>query len=353
MAVHNPEVVYEGLRASLGKFISGERLRGLVPAAQKYPFAISKYWMGLMREGDALWRQCVPDPRELAPAAADESADPLAEDRFSPLPGLIHRYPDRVLVLATARCAGYCRFCTRRRFVGRDARTASLEDVIAYLGAHPGVRDVLLSGGDPLTLPIAELRRWLAALRRLPQLALIRIGTRLPAFAPDAISEKMCAALAKFAPLYINTHFNHPSEITPETQAACARMRRAGCILANQSVLLRSVNDDAAVLRVLGYSLLSMGVRPYYLHIMDRVAGTAHFRVPLSRAAEIWDALAAATGGMALPRLMLDLPDGGGKMQYMESRLLSRHNDEKGIRYIFRNIENGESVYLDSPEAGE
>jgi lysine 2,3-aminomutase len=328
-----------------------EKLLELIPAAQKYPFAISGYWADVMREGDPLWRQCVPDTRELTASPAGESIDPLAEDRFSPLPGLIHRYPDRVLVLAAMQCAGYCRFCTRRRLVGRAGmQAASPGDVFVYLGAHTEVRDVLLSGGDPMTLPIAELRHWLETLKRLPQLALIRIGTRLPSFAPAAISEELCASLAPFAPLYVNTHFNHPAEITTEAQAACARMRRAGLILANQSVLLCGVNDDAAILRRLGYALLGMGVRPYYLHTMDRITGTAHFRVPLARAAEIWDALAATTSGMAIPRLMLDLPGGGGKMQYMASRLLSRQNAEKEIRYIFRNIENGESVYIESPE---
>ena len=374
-------VLLADLRAHLGSYLSPPRLLELLPVVRKHPFALPDHWAGLITgEGDPLWRQCVPDIRELAPPLSQEAADPLEEARFSPLPGVIHRYRDRALIILTAECAGYCRFCTRKRLAARgteahrrapeygardeadaergarnetDARTASLDAVIPWLRAHPLVRDVLLSGGDPLTLPPPELARWLRALQGLPQLALIRIGTRLPSFAPERIDEELCAALAPSAPLYINTHFNHPLEITPAAYAACARLRAAGMILSNQTVLLRAVNDDAAVLRELGYALLSMGVRPYYLHTLDRVCGAGHFRVSLARAARIWDALAASSSGMAVPRLMVDLPGGGGKIQYMRTRVLREQacdaprDGGKQTQYVFRNTENGESVYID------
>jgi len=353
--------ILAGLAEHLGRHLSEEGLRRIVPVARKYPFAVTSHWASLITgEGDPLWRQCVPDPRELAAPVLEESPDPLAEVRFSPLPGLVHRYRDRVLLLLTARCAAYCRFCTRKHRLGRGRDgAASLERALPWLRAHPEIRDVLLSGGDPFTLAAAELVRWVRALRELPQLALIRIGTRLPSFAPERIGHELCGALAPFAPLYINTHFNHPQEITPATRAACERMRAAGMILSNQTVLLRSVNDDAALLRELFYALLSIGVRPYYLHMLDHVAGASHFRVPLSRAAAIWDELAAATSGMALPRLMIDLPGGGGKIQYMRTRVLhgrEPHADAPAggdgkVQYVFRNIEGGESIYMDT--AGE
>jgi len=284
--------------------------------ASVYPFRVSPSYAALLRQpGDAIWRQCIPDARELADDG--QVPDPLAEVSLSPVPGLIHRYPDRAVLLVSNRCPVYCRFCMRKRHVGSEGATLSrdaLELALGYISATPAIRDVILSGGDPLMLDDGSLHHILRRLRAISHVAVIRIGTRIPVTLPQRVTPELCAMLKRFHPLYVNTHFNHPAEITPESARACGLLAEAGIPLGNQTVLLRGVNDDIETMRELMTGLLLLRVRPYYLHQMDLVRGTAHFRTPLSTGLEIIRALRGHISGMAVPHFVVDLPDGKGKV---------------------------------------
>lgn len=283
--------------------------------ARRYPMRITPYYLGLIREaGDAIWRQCVPDAAELADLS--QSPDPLDEERLSPVPGLIHRYPDRVVWIASSSCAVYCRFCMRKRGVGCAGMQAAVQDdAIDYIAAHPEIRDVILSGGDPLMLSDDRIEALLTALRRIPHLEIVRIGTRVPVTLPERVTPKLVRLLKRFHPLFLNTHFNHPAEITEASAKACELLANAGIQLGNQSVLLKGVNDDPAVMRLLMQKLLRIRVRPYYLHQMDLVKGTAHFRTPVASGVAVIDALRGHTSGMAVPHYVIDLPGGKGKVE--------------------------------------
>jgi lysine 2,3-aminomutase len=283
----------------------------------KYPFKISNYYAGLIKtSGDAIWRQCMPDACELNDD--NQEADPLSECLLSPVPGLIHRYPDRVVLLVSNRCPVYCRFCMRKRLVGgaesllpnADAINGALE----YIRSNLTIQDVILSGGDPLMLDDSSLQMIMERLRAISHVKIIRIGTRIPVTFPERVTTELCNMLRKFHPLYINTHFNHPSEITAESARACELLADAGIPLGNQTVLLRGVNDDIAVMRDLMVGLLEIRVRPYYIHQMDLIKGTAHFRTPVSKGLEIIRALRGHVSGMAVPHYVIDLPNGKGKV---------------------------------------
>lgn len=284
--------------------------------AQTYPFRVSSHYSGLvMEENDPLWRQCMPDSRELDDF--QQEADPLAETSLSPVPGLIHRYPDRVVLLVSNCCAMYCRFCMRKRMVGCGDAPISpdqFDKAVAYIRSHPAIHDVVLSGGDPLMLDDDSLNTILSRLRTIPSLSIIRIGTRIPVTLPERVTPELCRILRKFQPLYINTHFNHPAEITPQSSAACALLADAGIPLGNQSVLLKGVNDELATMRDLLAGLLAIRVKPYYLHQMDLVRGTAHFRTSVSSGLELLRGLRGHVSGMAIPHYMIDLPGGKGKV---------------------------------------
>ena len=288
----------------------------LAQVAARYPLRITPHYLGLLREpGDPLWRQCVPDPRELD--AGDLDDDPLAEGIHAPLPAVVHRYPDRVLLLAGTSCALYCRFCTRKRKVGCAGEAISfgaLTEGIRYIERTPGIRDVLLSGGDPLLLSDGLLGEVLGRLQKIPHVEMVRIGSRVPVTLPERVTAGLCAVLRRHHPLYLNTHFNHPREISPEAADACRRLADAGVPLGNQSVLLRGVNDDPGVMLELVRGLLRIRVRPYYLHQMDLVAGTGHFRTPVETGLAILQALRRETSGMAVPHYVIDLPGGKGKV---------------------------------------
>ncbi len=260
----------------------------LEAVVERYPMRITPHYLGLIREpGDPIWLQCVPDPRELSEEGLAE--DPLNEENLSPVPNLVHRYSDRALFLVSGTCATYCRFCTRKRKVGCPSMRVSFNEVragIDYIAATPQISDVLLSGGDPLLMSDLLLKDILDRLRRIPHVQIIRIGTRVPVTLPERITEGLCEVLRQYQPLYINTHFNHPREITPETEVACARLADAGVALGNQTVLLRGVNDDAQTLLELMRGLLKIRVRPYYLHQMDLTAGTGHFRTQVEEGLE-------------------------------------------------------------------
>jgi lysine 2,3-aminomutase len=284
--------------------------------ADRYPLRISPYYFSLIQaSGDPIWRQCVPDIRELL--ADGLLSDPLDEENLSPTPCVIHRYPDRVVFLATTSCAVYCRFCMRKRKVGcssSDPDRETLEAAIRYVEETPVVRDVILSGGDPLLLPDDQLEYLLQRFRKIPHVEIIRIGTRVPVTLPERITPKLCRMLKSHHPLFINTHFNHPFEVTAKSSLACSRLADAGIPLGNQTVLLKDVNDDPETMKRLMQKLLTIRVRPYYIHQMDLVKGTGHFRADVRRGIEIMQGLRGHTSGMANPYYVIDAPGGKGKI---------------------------------------
>lgn len=296
----------------------------LEAVTSRYPMRITPYYLGLIREeGDPIWRQCIPDPRELEDTGL--FVDPLNEENLSPVPGVVHRYPDRVLFLVSGTCPTYCRFCTRKRKVGCPSMRVSFNDVlngIDYIAKTPQVRDVIVSGGEPLLMSDLLLKDILQRLRRIPHVEIIRIGTRIPVTFPERITERLCDVLRRCHPIYVNTHFNHPREITPESAEACARLADSGMPLGNQTVLLKGVNDNPEVMAELMKGLLRIRVRPYYIHHMDLAQGTGHFRTRVEKGIEIMKALRGPISGLATPYYVIDTPGGKGKVpilpQYVE-----------------------------------
>ncbi len=291
--------------------------RAMERVVARYPMRINPYYLGLARApGDPIWKQCIPDPVELADSQC--LTDPLGEEQLSPVPNLVHKYPDRALFLVHSRCAVYCRFCTRKRKVGTasmEITSSTIEAGLDYLRKHEEIKDVLISGGDPLLLPDDRLAAILAAIRAIPHVEIIRIGSRVPCTLPMRVTRRLAAMLKRFHPLYINTHFNHPDEITGEAARACARLADAGIPLGCQTVLLRGVNDNPAVLRKLLRKLLVIRVKPYYLFQADMTKGTNHFRTPVERGLAIMKSLLGFTSGMAVPHFAVDAPRGGGKIR--------------------------------------
>jgi len=284
--------------------------------ASRYPFRISAYYASLIKKPfDPIWLQAIPSLQELDD---DQQPDPLDEERLSPVPGLIHRYPDRAVLLASNSCAVYCRFCMRKRSIGCVGSGLDLAKAIAYIAETPALKDILVSGGDPLMLPPDYLDNLLEQLTKIPHVEIIRIGSRLPVTDPERITPQLCRMLAKHHPLYLNTHFNHPAELTEQSARACELLIAAGIPLANQTVLLKGVNDSTTVLDKLFRGLLRMRVRPYYLHQMDLVKGTAHFRTALAKGMELMDELRGKISGMAIPHFVVDLPEGKGKVPLLK-----------------------------------
>jgi len=296
--------------------------------AKKYPLRINPYYLALIQKaGLPLYLQAVPDQRELTDPVG--MYDPLAEESLSPVPGLVHKYPDRALLLVNHECAMYCRFCTRKRKLGhRDMRFSRqrLGQAFAYLRSTPGIREVLVSGGDPLLLSDEQLEWLLSGLRGIPTIEIIRIGSRVPCTLPMRITKKLCAVLKQFHPLYINTHFNHPAEITKEAARACAMLADTGIPLGCQTVLLRGINDDAAILAELFRKLLTIRVKPYYLFQTDLTLGTDHFRTRIEDGLAIMRQLIGHVSGMAVPTFSLDAPGGGGKIP-LTPEYVNRYGD--------------------------
>lgn len=291
-----------------------------------YPFFSNAYYTSLIQEkDDPIWKQVIPSAEELSdPTYYMEDA--LGEDgEDSPVPHLTHRYPDRVLFTVTYTCAIYCRFCTRKRKVGKYPvpRWSEMEAVFEYLRAHPEIRDVLLSGGDPLLLSDQHLDRILTELRAIPSIEVVRIGSKLPCVLPSRITPELCEMLRKHHPLYINTHFNHPRELTPEAATACNRLADAGIPLGCQTVLLKGVNDDPETMKELMLGLLKIRVKPYYLYQADLVKGTHHFRTNIQAGLDIINYLQGNITGFGVPKYVIDAPGGGGKMTVAPNRLLS------------------------------
>jgi len=275
-----------------------------------------------------------------------EMRDPLGEERASPVPGLVHRYPDRVLLLITDTCAMYCRYCTRRRLVGHKEKAmtwSKFSDVVSYIREHEEIRDVLVSGGDPLILENERLEKILKALYAIQHVEIIRIGTKVPVTLPQRITPSLCNMLKQFHPLFVNINFIHPKEITPEVKLACDRLSRAGIPLGSQTVLLRGVNDDADTMKKLMHELLKIRVKPYYIYSCDRVSGTSHFRTSLSKGIEIMEKLRGWTSGLAVPTFVADTSGGGGKVPVMPNYIVSQ--DSKKI--VLRNYKGKEFVYYE------
>jgi lysine 2,3-aminomutase len=285
------------------------------------PFSVTPYYASLIDENDfnhPLRKAMIPRINETVQSPG-EAEDPLSEGEQSPLPGLVHRYPDRVLFLVTNVCACYCRYCTRSRIVGKCHQTAGFnrslwEKSIHYIESHPEVRDVLLSGGDPLLLPDESLEWLLTRLRKIKHLEIIRIGTKAPVVLPQRITESLVSMLKNFHPLWMNIHCTHPDELTPEVKEACAKLADAGIPLGSQTVLLAGINDDKVVLKNLFHGLVQFRVRPYYLYQCDPILGSSHFRTPVSKGVEIIRSMRGFTSGYAIPTYVIDAPGGGGKI---------------------------------------
>lgn len=308
---------------------------------------INPYYLSLIRyAGDPIWLQCIPDAVELEDRNAPE--DPLNEDAHSPVPSITHRYPDRVLFLVTSQCSMYCRFCTRKRKVSDSTKINAkwIRDGINYIAAHPAIRDVILSGGDPLMVTDYVLERVLSSLRAIPHVEIIRLGTKMPCVLPQRITPKLCKMIKKYHPIYVNTHFNHPWECTPEAEKACAMLADAGCPVGNQAVLMKGVNDDADVMLELHRKLLKMRVKPYYIYQADLTKGTNHFRTPVRKGLEIMDRLRGHTSGLAIPYYVIDAPGGGGKIPLLPQYVLGRN----GKDIILRNYKYEIYTYPDVEE---
>jgi lysine 2,3-aminomutase len=332
--------------------LTEEEKQGVMSCLKNLRMAVTPYYASLIDPDDLncpIRRQAVPTVRELDKGAG-EISDPLAEDQDSPVPGLTHRYPDRVLLLLTDQCAMYCRHCTRRRLAGQKDNMFSMKQIekgIRYISQTPGVRDVLLSGGDPFTMSDERLEEILSRLRSIKHVEIIRIGTRTPVVLPQRITPDLIRMLKKYHPLWINTHFNHPRELTPEAREACARLADAGIPLGNQSVLLKGVNDDPHLLKKLFQELLTLRVRPYYLYQCDLSPGLEHFRTPVAQGIEIMENLRGHTSGMAVPTFVVDAPGGGGKIPVGPNYVISQSRDQ----VILRNYEGVICAYKEpSPQ---
>lgn len=300
--------------------------------AHLFKAQITPYFASLIKhKGDPLYRQVVPDPAELEDNGA---VDPLSEDLDSPVPSIVHRYPDRLLFLVSHLCASYCRFCTRKRKVGdpRKIHPRYIEDGLDYIRNHPEVRDVVISGGDPFMLGDRRLEYILKSLRAIPHIEILRIGTRIPCFLPHRVTPKLVAMLKKYHPLYVNVHFNHPDEITEEAAQALNLLADAGIPLGNQCVLLKGVNDNPEVMKRLMQKLLMVRVRPYYIYQADYVTGTAHLRTTVDKGLEVMDALRGWTSGMAVPYYVIDSPGGGGKIPLLPNYIQSISDEQVVMR---------------------
>ncbi len=298
---------------------------------------INPYYLGLIRyPGDPIWLQCIPEKIELDDFDAIE--DPLMEEAMSPVSNITHRYPDRALFLVTSQCGIYCRFCTRKRKVGDYEKISmkGLEAAFKYLEEHTEIRDVILSGGDPLMLTDTMLEKILKRLREIEHIEIIRLGTRMPVVLPQRITPKLCNMIKKYHPIYVNTHFNHPWEITDESSRACELLADNGVPVGNQMVIMKDINDDPAIVKELMQKLLKIRVRPYYMYMADETKGANHFRTSIETGMKIVEALRGHTSGLAIPHFVIDAPGGGGKIPLLPNYVL--HMDEEKI--ILRNYNN-------------
>ncbi|MFH1613244.1 MAG: KamA family radical SAM protein [bacterium] len=298
-------------------FLTEKEIKNIEEVTKKYPMRINLHYLSLIKEKkDPIWNQCIPKIQEIEETEGEE--DPLKEEGNTPF--ITHRYPDRCLLLVSNTCAMYCRFCTRKRKVGEVRKNPSIEDIrkaMKYIKEHTEIRDVIISGGDPLLLGDKTLEKILFELSQIPHLEMIRIGTRVPCVMPERITNELCQMLKKYNKqpiLYINTHFEHPNEVTEQSKIACEKLIDSGIQLGNQSIVLKGVNDNPEIFKKLNQKLLSIGVKPYYIYQPDMVKGTSHFRGPVENGLNIIKGLRGHTSGMAVPHFVIDSPGGGGKI---------------------------------------
>jgi lysine 2,3-aminomutase len=326
--------------------LTSEEEEGVAKSLQTLRMAITPYYLSLVDPDDRtcpVRKQAIPTGAETHQSAAD-LLDPLHEDEDSPVPGLTHRYPDRVLFLITDMCSMYCRHCTRRRFAGQtdgESPSERIQKAIDYIAKTPEVRDVLLSGGDGLMISDKMLESIIQRLRNIPHVEIIRIGTRTPVVCPQRITDDLVNMLKKYHPIWVNTHFNHSKEITPEAAEACAKLANAGIPLGNQSVLLRGVNDCVHIMKNLVHNLVKIRVRPYYIYQCDLSMGLEHFRTPVSKGIEIIENLRGHTSGYAVPTFVVDAPGGGGKTPVMPTYIISQSPG----KVVLRNFEGVITTY--------
>lgn len=334
--------------------LSAEEEEGVKKTLETLRMAITPYYFSLMDINDPncpVRKQAIPSIKEIHKAEAD-LLDPLHEDEDSPVPGLTHRYPDRVLLLITDMCSMYCRHCTRRRFAGANDDAMPMDRIdkaIEYIAKTPQVRDVLLSGGDALLVSDETLEYIISKLRAIPHVEIVRIGSRTPVVLPQRITPELVEMLKKYHPIWLNTHFNHPKEVTPESKKACELMANAGIPLGNQSVLLRGINDCVHVMKRLVHDLVKMRVRPYYIYQCDLSMGLEHFRTPVSKGIEIIEGLRGHTSGYAVPTFVVDAPGGGGKTPVMPQYIIS----QAPHKVVLRNFEGVITTYTEPEEYHE
>ena len=332
--------------------LSDPEIEAFEASSSRFRIALTPHYAALMDPGDPgcpIRRQALPHRGELQ-TFEFERQDPLAEEEYMPVPGLTHRYPDRALLYASHHCPVYCRHCTRKRKVSNPTTAASkaqLQAGIDYIANTPEIRDVIISGGDPLTLSDERLESILQPLADIDHLDVIRLGTRNPVTLPQRITTEFADMLARYRPIFINTHFNHPREISRESATALRRLLDAGCVLGNQMVLLRGVNDDAQTVMDLNRGLLRHGCRPYYILQCDMAQGITHFRTPLRTGLQIMDHLRGRLGGVGVPDFVVDLPGGGGKIELLPDYLIDDQPTEEGRRLTFRNFQGKTFEFID------
>jgi len=334
--------------------LTEEEQEGVRQTLKTLRMSITPYYLSLIDPNDPydpIRRQAIPTGAETYQSPAD-LLDPLHEDEDSPVPGLTHRYPDRVLFLITDMCSMYCRHCTRRRFAGQKDDESPLERIeraLEYIEKTECVRDVLLSGGDCLMVSDKRLEYIISRLRKIDHVEIVRLGSRTPVVCPQRITDDLCNMLKKYHPIWLNTHFNHPNEFTPDSQAALAKLANAGIPLGNQTVLLRGVNDCVHVMKSLMHNLVKNRVRPYYIYQCDLSMGLEHFRTPVSKGIEIIEALRGHTSGYAVPTFVVDAPGGGGKTPVMPNYVIS----QSPRKVILRNFEGVITTYTEPAEYHE
>jgi lysine 2,3-aminomutase len=311
------------------------KIEGLEEKEYKFPLSITPYYASLLYQKNINYPLCktvIPSSEELIKSKGEED-DPLHEDDMSPVPGLVHRYPDRVLLLVTSICASYCRYCTRSRSVGeKNCYSINLEKAVQYISSHKSIRDVIISGGDPLSMDTSILLIFLQQIRLIPHIDVIRIGTKIPVVMPQRITSELVNSLKQFHPLYINIHFTHPDEITPEVSKACNMLADAGIVLGSQTVLLKGINDDAETMKKLMLGLVKMRVVPRYLYQCDPITGSKHFRTSVEKGLEIIDELQGFISGFAVPKFVIDAPKGGGKIPISTQTILAKDETSYKIK---------------------